>query len=466
MPKKDYMSVFFKEREDAENVSNLDTAQIIWRPARSLKSNAANFYDVSQIDDLVESIREFGIMSPLGISVDGVVFSGHRRLAADLYLLEETGDAKYENVPCIERQFTDPLEEKLALLDSNSTARILTPYELMEQAKQYDALLVEAKRQGRTYSGRRRDLVAKKMNLSPAKLGRLSAIDKKLNAEWMKIFRDGRISESVAYEISKLEADGQEEFFRYACVLSDDIDNLMLCEVQDFAEKWEESLREVTEKTESAALNSEQKHASDFQPESIPESESPAVDQKTQTLEEQKHEETLDKWRKMAEEQEAAEAQESAQEQEPEQNPVSCGKALDQLDGMLAAVPNVGGESSPYAYICQRFKLLREEMDFTRKQMADFLGWFQGTYSAVENGDACSLDRLCDAAKKLGVSVDWLVGFSDNRTGGISIRNGRDRLTHERCNGIKSGYWSPAKKDELIQRLGEYEDAEFGRWRR
>lgn len=33
-----------------------------------------------------------------------------------------------------------------------------------------------------------------------------------------------------------------------------------------------------------------------------------------------------------------------------------------------------------------------------------------------------------------------------------------NRLTNQRCNGIKTGYWSTAKKDELIQRLGQYED--------
>ncbi len=33
-----------------------------------------------------------------------------------------------------------------------------------------------------------------------------------------------------------------------------------------------------------------------------------------------------------------------------------------------------------------------------------------------------------------------------------------ERLTIQRCSGIKSGYWSTAKKDELIQRLGQYED--------
>lgn len=33
-----------------------------------------------------------------------------------------------------------------------------------------------------------------------------------------------------------------------------------------------------------------------------------------------------------------------------------------------------------------------------------------------------------------------------------------ERLTAQRCSGIKSGYWSTAKKDDLVQRLGQYED--------
>lgn len=32
------------------------------------------------------------------------------------------------------------------------------------------------------------------------------------------------------------------------------------------------------------------------------------------------------------------------------------------------------------------------------------------------------------------------------------------RLTHERANGIKNGYWSPEKKEVLVQRLAEYEN--------
>ena len=32
------------------------------------------------------------------------------------------------------------------------------------------------------------------------------------------------------------------------------------------------------------------------------------------------------------------------------------------------------------------------------------------------------------------------------------------RLTHERSSGIKTGYWSPARKEELISKLGPIEE--------
>jgi len=33
-----------------------------------------------------------------------------------------------------------------------------------------------------------------------------------------------------------------------------------------------------------------------------------------------------------------------------------------------------------------------------------------------------------------------------------------ERLTHERVNGIKTGYWSAATKETLVQRLAAYEN--------
>lgn len=43
-----------------------------------------------------------------------------------------------------------------------------------------------------------------------------------------------------------------------------------------------------------------------------------------------------------------------------------------------------------------------------------------------------------------------------------------ERLTHKRKSGMKTGYWSPNKKQELVDRLAMYEDreegADFGKW--
>lgn len=442
MVKKDFMAAFLREREQSEAVSKLDTVNVTPLATNMIGESSDNFYHVDDIDDLVESIREHGLLHPIVTNNGTTVISGHRRLAAYRRLLAETGDEKYKMIPCIVLHPADPIESEMMMIEANSTARVLTPYELMEQAKRYDALLVKAKEHGYECEGRRRDIVAKMMKVGPAKVGRYAAIDKHLNENWKFLFQQGEISESVAYEISKMDMHTQESMLDI--FLDDDGHvNVTLADVQHIVEYLQKEKEEPDPEPE-------------LEPQ-VPEPGKPVQhDLKPTSNLKTEHEETLDKWRKLAEEQEAAESQ----EQEPEQKPVSCEKSLDQLDGLLAGVPRTDEKFSPYACIGQRFKQLREERGFTRKQMADFLGWYNGTYSAVENGDATSIDRLCEAAKKLGVSLDWLVGFSDNRTGGISVRNGRDRLTHERCSGTKSGYWSPAKKDELIDRLAEYENAE------
>mgnify|MGYP003257214279 FL=1 len=36
-----------------------------------------------------------------------------------------------------------------------------------------------------------------------------------------------------------------------------------------------------------------------------------------------------------------------------------------------------------------------------------------------------------------------------------------ERLTHKRVSGIKEGYWSPNKKQELVDRLAAYENTGF-----
>lgn len=41
---------------------------------------------------------------------------------------------------------------------------------------------------------------------------------------------------------------------------------------------------------------------------------------------------------------------------------------------------------------------------------------------------------------------------------GQERKRAMERLTHPRSSRIKTGYWSPNKKDELVERLAAYED--------
>lgn len=432
MAKKDFMAAFLREREQSEAVSNLDTVNVTPLAINMIGENADNFYNVDDIDDLVESIREHGLLHPIVTNNGTTVISGHRRLAAYRRLWAETGNEEYKMIPCIVLHPADPIESEMMMIEANSTARVLTPYELMEQAKRYDALLVKAKDHGYEYEGRRRDIVAKMMKVGPAKVGRYAAIDKHLNESWKFLFQQGEISESVAYEISKMDMDAQESVLDV--FLDDDGHvNVTLAEVQRFAADMQKVNEEPDIEPELKELP-EQGYTlctPDGEPEIVglpprnPEPEKPvrhdiAPDPDPET----EHEETLDKWRKMAEDQEAQ------------------------------------GDESISERMENRVMALRESLGLSKAKMAEKLGWFQAAYSAVESSGSPASWRLYEIAVCFDVSMDWLVGLSDTKKPAINISKGRERLTHKRCNGIKSGYWSPAKKDDLIDRLAEYENAE------
>ena len=52
--------------------------------------------------------------------------------------------------------------------------------------------------------------------------------------------------------------------------------------------------------------------------------------------------------------------------------------------------------------------------------------------------------------------------MGDSRKKGLRRTDimGLTRLTHKRESGMKSGYWTPNRKEELVERLAEYEDLE------
>lgn len=204
---------------EMEAVSNSDTPRITMIPIAELRPNGGNFYDTSNIDDLVDSIELNGLLEPLCVFRRGqgtghyVIFSGHRRFKALRWLYEKSGFEKWTEVPCI--VYPDPNDqnrEMVMLIHANSTGRILSNWEKAEQALRLKKALVAMREGGAELPGRIRDLVAEEMQMSASKLARLEAIGNHLTeVRFAKAWRENRLNESVAYELSKLPEKRQKE---------------------------------------------------------------------------------------------------------------------------------------------------------------------------------------------------------------------------------------------------------------
>lgn len=204
---------------EMDAVSNSDTPRITMLPITELRPNGGNFYDTSNFEDLADSIELNGLLDPLCVFRRGqgtgsyVIFSGHRRYKALRLLYEKSGFERWAEVPCI--VYPDPHDanrETVMLIHANSTGRVLSNWEKAQQARRLKEALVAMREGGAELPGRIRDLVAEEMQMSASKLARLEAIGNNLTeVRFAKAWREGRLNESVAYELSKLPKDRQKE---------------------------------------------------------------------------------------------------------------------------------------------------------------------------------------------------------------------------------------------------------------
>lgn len=187
-------------------------------PTRKIFANDKNFYDTSKVDDLIDSILMQGLLDPLTVRPSGdgdgyIIISGHRRHRALMTILDDhlSEDTKpFETTPCFVREPGDELMEELMLIQANSATRVLTSAETSKQVDRVRDLLYGLKSQGYEFPGRMRDYVASACNISASKIARLDTIKTKLIPQIKQYYDDGRMPESVAYEIAKCSADDQQ----------------------------------------------------------------------------------------------------------------------------------------------------------------------------------------------------------------------------------------------------------------
>lgn len=226
-------------------VSDSDTGEtIVMISNRDLVGNPKNFYDISGLSELEDSIRTCGqVLSPLLVMPAEAgkyrIISGHRRRQAAISVFGPGCQ-----LPCIIKRPKDEIEEEYLLIVSNSTARRLNSWELGQQAKRLTELIGKLRGQGAKLPEgvKTRDIVADQLGVSPSKLARIQAIENNLAVPGFKQkFQDGELPEYVAYKISQLPADTQYRFLDWSIDTG--------CQLTDKAvEEFSASLTEVPRK--------------------------------------------------------------------------------------------------------------------------------------------------------------------------------------------------------------------------
>ena len=198
--------------------SGTDREQIEYIKLDLIDEDPNNFYQLTGIDELAANIELCGLQQPIRVRpISGtdryMIVSGHRRRKA-VELLSEGDSDRWRDVPCIVQiNEVSPALQQLQLIYANANTRAMSSAELSVQAVQVEKLLYQLKEEGYEFPGRMRDHVAQAVNASKSKLARLKVIRDKLAFNWQSSWKNGRLSESVAYELAQLPAPWQDLIF-------------------------------------------------------------------------------------------------------------------------------------------------------------------------------------------------------------------------------------------------------------
>lgn len=195
-----------------ENIGKFDITQI---HINDLVPSKNNFYSIEAIEELKNTIELLGLEQNLVVKkIDGgsyKIIAGHRRYYAMLRLYQE-GNKNFKYVPCKVEE-DDELKNELRLIITNSTARELTDWEKIHQAKILKELLTEYKGREKI-PGRVRDIVADILNVSSTQVARMESVSNNLIDDFKEEMKEDKVKISVAYELSKLPEEKQKEVYK------------------------------------------------------------------------------------------------------------------------------------------------------------------------------------------------------------------------------------------------------------
>ena len=170
-------------------------------------------YHVGDVSRLAEDIRKNGVRQPLEVvrigSMTYRLIGGERRLTACQELLDD-GDERFSSLPCIVLESKGKLDDKIALITANATARELTDGERLAQ---YEALkdALTAKKQAGQLEGKVRDALCKILGEGSGTLARLNAISANCTEDVKAKLHRGEIGLMEAYRYAQSVAETQRK---------------------------------------------------------------------------------------------------------------------------------------------------------------------------------------------------------------------------------------------------------------
>ena len=179
--------------------------QVVMIPSRNIIQNPDNdeIYTIGNMDSLKDDIQQHGLRQPLEvIPVEGepnryMLISGHRRWAA-CGILSACGDSRFDALPCLIRESHGKLDDRIALITANATARDLTDGERLAQYEALKDALTKKKAAGQL-EGKVRDEVCRILGLSTGAAARLNVIASCENEVIKERLKAGEIGLMEAY---------------------------------------------------------------------------------------------------------------------------------------------------------------------------------------------------------------------------------------------------------------------------
>lgn len=360
-------------------------------PVDDIRDNPRNFYptpDSQALRALRDSIRANGLLEPPTVvpSGDGQTYrliSGHSRLAAIKALRETETPDQWATVLCRVLPPMSEGQEQAAVIEANRQ-RVKSNALLADEAEKLTAAYIKRREAGEELPGRIRDHVAEALQVKATKIANLSAIKNGLKVPGLvERWKRDEIPEAAALQIARMDIDEQ---YRLLDWIIDKRRSCTINEVRKFSTCYTVTRRKC-EHTGRMCENAERMYDHDYRYGECKGSNCclHCLDRDTCPA--------------------ACQYVEKKPVEEPEKPPLNPAVKDPRLDYKVM-VPT----------FCQRVKELRIQTGMTRKEFAQSIDEFPGTYSACENASMCGSEKIAKLALCFGVSTDYLYGLTDDLT--------------------------------------------------